>query len=57
MQSCHETQIYLMFNRLLAEYVKDDADRTNWAIEGGEIGRLYGKCRCPPMTLKWRKSC
>ena len=43
MQSCHETQIYLMFNRLLAEYVKDDVDRADWTIEGAEIGRAAWK--------------
>lgn len=39
MQSCQETQIYLMFNRVLAEYVKYDMHRADWAIEGAEIGR------------------
>ena len=43
MQSCHDTQIYLMFNRLLAEYVKDEADRADWAKEGTEIGRAAWK--------------
>lgn len=43
MQSCRDTQIYLMFNRLLAEYVKDEDERVGWAIEGAEIGRAAWK--------------
>ncbi|QNK89821.1 hypothetical protein H7992_09295 [Sporosarcina sp. resist] len=43
MQSCHDTQIQLMFNRVLAEYVKDEADRAGWAIQGAEIGRAAWK--------------
>jgi hypothetical protein len=43
MQSCHDTQIHLMFNRVLAEYVKDEVDRAGWAIEGTEIGRAAWK--------------
>ncbi|MFS0688986.1 hypothetical protein AB1K89_07070 [Sporosarcina sp. 179-K 8C2 HS] len=39
MKSCRETQIHLLFNRILAEYAKEDAERTSWAIEGTEIGR------------------
>ena len=37
MQSCRDTQIYLMFNRLMAEYVIDEKERAGWAIEGAEI--------------------
>ena len=43
MQSCHDTQIHLMFNRLLAEYVKEEDERAGWAIEGAEIGRAAWK--------------
>ena len=43
MQSCHETQIHLLFNRLLAEYVKDEVERADWAKEGTEIGRAAWK--------------
>ncbi|PIC69242.1 hypothetical protein CSV77_14420 [Sporosarcina sp. P16b] len=37
--SCHKTQIYLLFNRLLAEYVKDEDERAGWAKEGTVIAR------------------
>ena len=43
MQSCRATQIHLLFNRLLAEYVKEEADRAEWAKEGIEIGRAAWK--------------
>lgn len=43
MQSCRATQIHLMFNRLLAEYVKGEDDRSDWAKEGIEIGRAAWK--------------
>ena len=43
MQSCHDTQIHLLFNRLLVEYVKDEDERAGWAIEGVEIGRAAWK--------------
>ena len=43
MQSCSATQIHLLFNRLLAEYVKDEIDRAEWAKEGIEIGRAAWK--------------
>ena len=42
-QSCHNTQIHLLFNRLLAEYVKDEDERAGWAKEGTEIGRAAWK--------------
>ena len=42
-QSCRKTQIHLLFNRVLAEYVKDEAERADWAKEGTEIGRAAWK--------------
>lgn len=38
-QSCHKTRIYLLFNQLLTEYVKDEEERSDWAKEGTEIAR------------------
>jgi len=43
MQSCRDSQIHLMFNQMLAEYVKDEDERVGWAIEGAEIGRAAWK--------------
>jgi hypothetical protein len=42
-RSCHKTQINLLFNRLLAEYVKDEEERAGWAKEGTNIGRAAWK--------------
>jgi hypothetical protein len=42
-RSCHKTQINLLFNRLLAEYVKDEEERAGWAKEGTDIGRAAWK--------------
>lgn len=43
MQSCKNTQIYMMFNHLLSEFVKDDDLRADWAKEGVEIARSAWK--------------
>ena len=55
MQSCSATQIHLLFNRLLAEYVKDEADRADWAKEGIEIGRAAWKVAFSTYDFKMEK--
>lgn len=51
-QSCHKTQIYLLFSRLLAEYVKDEDERTGWAKEGTEIARAAWKASLSTYDLE-----
>ncbi|MCZ2260641.1 hypothetical protein [Sporosarcina sp. G11-34] len=54
-QSCHKTQIYLLFNRLLAEYMKDEEERTSWAKEGTEIGRAAWKVSLSTYDFRMEK--
>jgi hypothetical protein len=42
-KSCQETGIKLLFSKLMEEYIKNDEDHSDWAIEATEIARSAWK--------------